>query len=258
MDVALAYWYDRIHDYREIYEMVNRVGAILTDYEGDLAPEPQDYFAARSMLVAETVLSAANESAFRDIVIRFHHQASPSRICNYHVFKRYAYDSGKIGKVFKTWQEGQAFYEHIYEIDPSPYALQQEALFLSARGKYAEAFQTIERALGAASDSNWAIKNSHAIIMFRANINFADDPIARGALDRSMEILRKCYTSDRRKAFHATTFADNALKYWQQYHDDIARSYLEHAKAWLEEQGTKEPWLKKIPPLLRAVKRCLQ
>ena len=58
-------------------EMVNRVGAILTDYEGDLTREPQDYFAARSMLVAETVLSAANELAFRDIVIRFHHQASP-------------------------------------------------------------------------------------------------------------------------------------------------------------------------------------
>lgn len=257
MDMVLAYWQDMISGYQEIYDMMRRVGSTLTDYEGDLAIEPQDYFAARSMIVADTVISAASDMAFRKVLLRFHEKISPYRICHNHVFKRYGYDSGKIGRTFNSWQEGRAFYGKIYEKYPNPYVLQQQALFLSARGRYTEAFDAIDKALSETKHSNWTIKNSHAIIMFRANINFPKEPTARKALDHSMQILMQCYHSDRRKAFHAMTFADHATKYWDQYRDHVAQEYLQHASKWLAEQKENEPWLGRIPILQRIVQRRL-
>ena len=113
------------------------------------------------------------------------------------------------------------------------------------------------KALAEAHRFDWSIRNSHAIIHFRANIEFANDPNARKTLDDSMEVLRQCYHSDRRKPFHAMTFADLALRYWNAYRDDQAREYLKYANQWLTEQREKEPWLD-VSRLLRLVQRNLQ
>jgi hypothetical protein len=48
-----------------------------------------------------------------------------------------------------------------------------------------------------------------------------------------MEILAECYHSDKHKTYHALTFADQAIQYWDIYADKTARKYLETANKWL-------------------------
>ena len=71
----------------------------------------------------------------------------------------------------------------------------------------------IDRAIIASGGKIWSIQNSHAIILFKANISHSDNPQAKQALQDSMNILTSCYQSDKRKPFHALTFADQAIKY---------------------------------------------
>ncbi len=258
MDMALAYWSGRIQDYSEVYSMVAEVGALLAEYEGDLATEPQDYFSARSLLAAETILDSAQGEFLKQVLISFHNNVSPMRICHYNAFRRNGYDSRLFDKAFSSWEEGMEFYEDIYEKVQSPYIRQQEALFLNGRGRYREAFFAIDKARSEAGDRNFTIKNSHAIVLFRANIGIEEAPGVRTELDKSMQILMDCYTSDRRKAFHALTFADHALRYWDRYPDAKGREYLVYAERWLEVQGRTEPWrLRDIDRLLAMVKKKL-
>lgn len=257
MDMALAYWRDRIKDYREIYAMMRDVGALLTEYEGDLATEDQDYFAARSLLAADSIIRAADSSLFRKVLLTFHRNISHYRICHYNVFRRRAYDSRVVDRAFPSWEDGKAFYEEVYEKKPSPYIRQHEALFLNARRAYSEAFLAIDKALAEAGSHNFTIKNSHAIILFRANIGLGDSSEVREQLDKSMQILMECYESDRRKGFHSQTFADHAVQYWDRYRDANAKAYLRYADRWLAEQAVAEPWLRDIVRLQKLVRTRL-
>jgi hypothetical protein len=258
MDMAIAYWRDSIADFNQIYRLVNQAGALITDYEGDLAEEPQDYFAARSLLVAESIIAVADAPSLHGMLVQFHKNISRLRICHYDSFKRHAYDHKLIGRAFADWKDGSEFYDMIYRRDPNPYTRQHQALFLSGKGCHAEAFRAIDLALAESRTRNWSIGNSHAIILFRANIGYAADPEARKTLDRSMTILGDCYRSDRRKAFHAMTFADFALKYDDAYRDAKAHSYIEQACEWLRDERVREPWLDGIEQLTRVVERRLR
>ena len=255
MDMIIAYWRDSNRSYEDLYTLIRDVGKMITEYEGELANEPQDYFTARSLIVAETVLDAADDWALGRMLKRFHENIGTYRICHYRIFQRQAYDSRLFGRAFPNWSEGVEFYDRLYERDPSPYLLQQMALYLNYKGEYNRAFHAIDRALRDTNFENWTIRNSHAAIMFKANIEFAGQAIARGSLDESMEILKRCYKSDRRKVFHAMTFADHAIHYWDAYGDTQAREYLNQALTWLVEQKRKEPWLRRIVALERAVQR---
>ena len=139
----------------------------------------------------------------------------------------------------------------------SPYIRQHEALFLNERRRYKEAFKAIDLALAEAGGKNFTIKNSHAIILFRANIGFAEKPGVRVELDKSMKILMDCYSSDRRKGFHALTFAHNAVQYWDIYRDDVAKRYLDYASQWLVDQKKLQPWMTGIDRLQRLVQKRL-
>ena len=103
----------------------------------------------------------------------------------------------------------------------------------------------------------WSIRNSHAIIMFRANIELADKATARQSLKRSMETLTECYKWDKRRLFHAITFAGQALDYWQAYGDDDALNYLGTAKTWLQEEQKTSPWSRRLKQLLPQVQRVI-
>ena len=71
----------------------------------------------------------------------------------------------------------------------------------------------IDRAKIMTNDRQFSIRNSHAIILFDANYDvFTEDAMEQ--LDRSMEILHKCFTDDMRKTFHAKTYADQAIRYY--------------------------------------------
>lgn len=91
------------------------------------------------------------------------------------------------------------------------------------------------------NDRQFSIRNSHAIILFDANYDvFTEDAMEQ--LDRSMEILHKCFTDDMRKTFHAKTYADQAIRYYKKYNNDKAIYYLKQSLAWLKEEIATNPW----------------
>ena len=255
MDMALAYWRGRVGSYKGIYVLMDDAGKLVHDYYGDLADDAQDYYSARSVLVADTILQSSDRETFRNMLLRFHKNVSMNRICHYEVFRRRAFDARRIGaRAFTEWEEARDFYEFVYQKAPNPYVRQQEALFLSAADRHTEAFQVIEQAAAEGGSANWTIRNTYAIILFRRNILFAGDDVARSSLIESMEILERCYSSDRRKGFHAKTFADHALQFWRAYHDSDAARYIRLSAEWLSDAARNEPWDRTIPPLLSAIR----
>ncbi len=258
LDMLLAYWYDSGLSYSEVYDLLRSLGASLAEYDGEFADENQDYYQARSALVAEAVMDSVSGSILKKVLIKFHRNVSPLRICRYDVFRRAAYDADIMGKAFPIWTDGLSFYEELYLRDESPYLLQQEALYLSRKKRHNEAFGVIDRAVALTRGGNWSIKNSHAIILFRANIEFAQEPGAQQTLDQSMEILRDCYRWDQRKPFHAKIFADHALRYWQVFADSQAKKYLIQAQDWLKITVREAVWVRDIRRLLREVERALE
>ena len=259
MDMALAYWRGRITNFRTIYTLMEDAGRLIDEYYGDLAEEPQDYYVARSVMVADAVVDATSREAFREMLVTFHNNVSPSRICHFEVFRRRAYDAKRVAeRAFLDWEEGRDFYETTHRRIPNPYILQQEALFLSEKKRHTEAFQVIQQAVAEGGSKNWTIRNTYAIILFRRNIDFTSQEPARRSLQESMEILERCYSSDRRKGFHAKTYAHQALQFWKAYHDRDGIHYLKLARAWLREAEQKEPWDKDIPHLEQVVDEVLQ
>lgn len=66
------------------------------------------------------------------------------------------------------------------------------------------------------NNKHFSIRNSHAIILFDANYN-VDSTDAERQLDASMDILSQCINSDLRTTFHAKTYADQAVRYYNKY-----------------------------------------
>ena len=103
MDMIIAYWRDDSLHWRELYDLVAKAGRIVMEYEGFLADEEQDYFAAHSQYVAEAVLNAASPKLLKKLLTRLHDNVSPYRICHYDIFRRRAYESGLFERAFPEW-----------------------------------------------------------------------------------------------------------------------------------------------------------
>jgi tetratricopeptide (TPR) repeat protein len=161
-------------------------------------------------------------------------------------------------KAFTDWKEGKEFYEYVISRDSSPYLYQQGALYLAKKKRFTEAFSWIDEAILQSNNKILSIRNSHAIILFRTNIiKDEKDPQVRSTLDESMKILAECYTDDKRKTYHALSYADQALQYSNKFRDEIARQYLELSKKWLGDEKKKVPWNRKINFLLKEVNETL-
>jgi tetratricopeptide (TPR) repeat protein len=259
MDMAIGYWSSRISTHEEIYDRIKAVGGLLSEYEGDLSDTHQDHFAARSVLVAESVMAAASGRKLGAMLSSFHTNVSHARIAAYYVFKRRAYDSKLFGRAFPDVSAGVELYEDVYTRDPSPYTLQQQALYLAARKLYSEAFEVMDRALSTAQRSNWTIRSSYAQILFQANQELAGArPSVRELLDRAMAILTECYQGDRRPSMHAMQYSTLALRYAGIFNDHSAVEYLRQADVWLGEVIHDEPWVRGAPYLLRDVRLRLR
>ena len=103
-----------------------------------------------------------------------------------------------------------------------------------------------------------SIRNSHAVILFEANIGLPEtNGIVKQTLQKSMEILKECYAYDQRKAYHALVFADHSLKYDRRFGNDQAQGYLETALSWLREEQRNSPWHREVGRLCRVVSRRL-
>ncbi|MFC1835203.1 SIR2 family protein [Thermodesulfobacteriota bacterium] len=256
MDMLLAYFGSSISHYSEIFEIRNNLGKLVTDYLGDLDDGVQDYYTPRSTLVAEAVIHQAEATHLRSVIARFHENVSPYRIHRFDVFRRRAYDAGLMKRVFDDWEEGATFYRKAYDRDRSPYVLQQGALFLTRKRRFQEAFGMIDEALVVTHQRIPSIRNSHAVILFRANICQPEtDGTVKRTLEESMEILSECYRYDQRKAYHAAVFADQALRYDERFGREQSKHYLQTASEWLTEEHRRSPWHREVKRLCGVVKR---
>ena len=258
MDMLLAFFRGTDIDYLSIAELRSRLSGIIVDYIGDLDDGVQDYYTARSTLVSQAVLNQASSRQLRAMILRFHGQVSTYRIHRYDVFKRRAFDHDLMDRVFTDWQEGLSFYESAHMKETNPYVLQQGALYLSGKKRYQEAFRMIDESLAVSNRRIPSIRNSHATILFNANIDRVDtDGMVQRTLQQSMEILSECYNDDQRKAYHAQTFADQSLRYDAKFGSDQGRFYLETALSWLREEQSKSPWHREVRRLSGVVARRL-
>jgi tetratricopeptide (TPR) repeat protein len=259
MDMALAYWGQRLADYTEVFALIERVGKLLSEYEGDLQEEDgQDYFAARSIVVAEAALEAATNSMLRTVLTNFHANLATTRICRFDIFRRRGYSHRTIGRAFANTNEAIAFYDFLLDKDNNAYLLQQKALLLSVRRLYQASFVAIDQALAMSKKKNWRIQATHAELLFDANISLASESVdARNQADRAMALLRDCYLSDRRRSLHAYSYSRRALDYHNQFGDVQARAYLLQAKEWLELVLKNEPYMTSTKYILRNVNSSL-
>ena len=242
LDMLLAYFRNEISDYNEVYKMRDDISEMIADYIGRFNDTDQDYFVARSTLVAERIIKQSPYSFLKKVIKKFHSKLSPLRIHRYDVFCRSSYRYKLMKKVFPDWKEGRDFYYHIYNTrDDSPYVLQQGALYLREKKRYSESFSMIDKALDIAGEQNTSILNSYARIYFDANFRHDDQDgkVKRRLLD-SMSILKDCYRRDRRKEHHVTSYAHRALKLLDKYSLGVAENHLQRAYTWLKEEHRKE------------------
>ncbi|WP_143713579.1 P-loop NTPase [Variovorax sp. RO1] len=210
------------------------MGSVLSPYEGVLADTSQDYYVPRSREVSELVLRKIPPFELKRMLEIFHAEVSTTKIGRYDVFRRGAYDSQLTGRAFSKWEEGLAFYERAFGRDSSHSLKQHGALYLARKHKYELAFSWIDEARGM-SKNNSAIRNSYAVILFSANAQKPLKAEVIDSLDESMRILKRCYTEDHRKAYHAKVFADQAIRYAKKLPESAAAvTYLESAATWLE------------------------
>lgn len=257
MDVIYYYFGKSSNDYRELYVLIDILSSSLTEYLGEFAEENQDYFSIRSNLLAEHISTIASTEDLATMLEKFHNNVPRFCVPNFDSFKRRAYDARIFERAFPKVEDGVAIYDVIYRKHNSPFNLQQKALYLSRRKDHQRAFEVIDEAISKGGSRNWSIKNSYAIIKFKANIERKDSPGVRKALDESMEALEQCHLADVRKAFHAMSFADHSLRYWKKYRDKVAVSYLKKAKDWLSEEADEDNRIGKVSGLLNQVKKAL-
>lgn len=247
-DMLYSYFSDEISSFEEIFELRDHLNDLVKDYSGDLSIDDQDYYYPRSYFIAETIIEIIDSETLKTIMSKTLSNVPNIRIPFYNVYRKYAYDKNLALKAFLNWSEGKEFYERVYEMDfKNPYVLQQGALYLASKRKYTLAFEWIDRAITQTNNKYFSIRNSHAIILFDANIkNPSEESIIRNQLDYSMEILEKCFNADKRKVFHAIRYGEQALEYINRYYDEKALNYVHKAKDWLRSEYKVREWDKEL------------
>lgn len=245
LEVACSYFSDpnQLYNYRKVFEMRHDLDDLLKDYySNELLDQDMDFYYPRSYFIAESIIKSASRDVLKEVMNKVIDRVPTVQIHNYHTFKKHAFDKSIVSKAFPDWKEGKEFYERVFLYDfKNPYVLQQGALYLSMKKKYHDAFSWIDRAITMTNNKHFSIRNSHAIILFDANYN-VDSTDAERQLDASMDILSQCINSDLRTTFHAKTYADQAIRYYNKYGNNRAVSYLGQAKLWLEKEIQERGW----------------
>ena len=258
VDMLFAFFRGTDISLGQLDAMRDRLLGIVVDYVGDLDDGAQNYYSPRSTLVSQAIIRQASPRQLKSVIVRFHNQVSSYRIHRYDVFRRRAFAHELMRGVFEDWEEGMTFYRDCYSKERSAYILQQGALYLSSKHRYQEAFQMIDESLSVSNRRIPSIRNSHAVILFEANIGRQEtDGIVKQTLQESMEILKECYHYDQRKAYHAQVFADHSLRYDYRFGRSQAQGYLETALSWLREERRNSPWNREVDRLYGVVARRL-
>lgn len=205
--------------------------------------ENQEFFEIRSKILKETILNNASIDLMKEVLIQFHESISPINIVDYYIFKRRGYDSDYIYKYFKNIEEGKLFYMNAMQKDNSPYLRQQFSLYLSKQKNFTDAFFWIQKAISSSFFGDFSLLNTQAVIMFNANFEASrKNKEAKEELVKSLRILKNCYESDRRKAYHVYIFSEQLASYVRLHglKEKEILSMLDDAEKWLlEEEGTK-------------------
>ena len=243
LSMEVVYSYFDEYDYNDIIDMRKQLSDFLKEDDvEELALNNIDGYRPRSSIVSDAILSYSSSEIVAKVLNTLIDKVSYIKICNYKTFRKWGFDKVLCTKAFPNWKDGKKFYERAFLYDNrNPYVLQQGALYLSSKQRYQDAFDWIDRAKIMTNDRQFSIRNSHAIILFDANYDvFTEDAMEQ--LDRSMEILHKCFTDDMRKTFHAKTYADQAIRYYKKYNNDKAINYLKQSLTWLKEEIATNPW----------------
>lgn len=259
IEVAYSYFSDK-YDYQDVLSMENELDDMLSEFEGsnDLLDSSIEYYYPRTYFIAEAILKYSSSALLRKIMCNVVNNVPKYLIYNFKTFRKFAFDSLLANRAFKDWNEGKNFYQSAYLYDnENPYVLQQGALFLSKKNQYQEAFKWIDRAINSTNDKYFSIRNSHAIILFDANYDLSLDEMVEKQLDKSMEILHKCYTDDSRKIFHAIVYADQAERYYMKTNCSKTIKYLQQARIWLKEESSNNQWNYELKQRLSNVEKIL-
>ncbi len=256
MEVAYSYFCDK--DYSEVMEMRRQLSDFLQeDDEEELATNNIDGYRPRSSIVADAILEYTNKELLANVMWNVLENVNYVSICNYSKFRRWAFDKALVSRAFPNWEKGREFYEEAFLFDNrNPYILQQGALYLSSKKQFNDAFDWIDKAKTMTNDRQFSIRNSHAVILFDANYDVMSVDAER-LMDNSMEILHKCYNDDKRRTFHAKTYADHALRYFRKYRNGKARAYLEQARLWLNDEIKENSWEYELKSLYARVNETL-
>ena len=256
--MLIAYYGDQVRNHEEIYAIRDTLGGLIADAPDVTVEDNQDYYTPRSTTVSEAVLRRVPKRHLRRMLLRFHEQVGRHRIVRYDVFRRRGYDHAIISRAFDNWRQGMEFYDRRYREDRSPYMKQHGALYLMKKKRFNEAFQWIDEAVTETRGQNFSIRNSHARVLFEVNANKDHrDPMVRAMLFQSMEVLSECYSSDRRKTYHAVAFTDQAQRLAEIYGLHEVEQHLRRALAWLDEELRKYPWHRAARRMRREAARCL-
>lgn len=256
MEVAYSYFDDK--NYSEVIEMRKQLSDFLQeDDEEELAANNIDGYRPRSSIVSDAVLEYTSKDLLARVMWGVIENVNYMSICNYNKFRRWAFDKTLVMRAFPDCRKGKEFYEEAFLFDNrNPYILQQGALYLSSKKYYNDAFDWIDKAKTLTNDRQFSIRNSHAVILFDANYEVMSYE-AECQMDNSMAILHKCYSDDKRRTFHAKTYADQALRYYRKYHNDKAKAYLEQAKIWLDDEIKENSWEYELKSLFVRVNETL-
>lgn len=260
-EMAHSYFSDSIDSYEDIFEMRDQLGDLLKDYSGEMVlDEDQDYYYPRSIYSAETILDITDSSLLKTVINNVLFNIPNIQINHYNIFRKKAYDKNIISRAFIDWKEGKEFYERVFDSDfKNPYILQQGALYLAQKRKFTEAFHWIDKAITMTNNKYFSIRNSHAIILFEANINSKEETFdIRSQLDRSMNILEKCYFDDKRRTFHAIRYGEQAIQYNDRYFDNKSFDYLKNASKWLSEEYKKNYWHHELLSVMKKINERIQ
>jgi hypothetical protein len=232
-DMIYAYLPSGKKQYNDVYDIVKRTESFLVEI--DLADEPhQDYFSVRSGALARIALKECQPRAFGRVYEQFHRSVPTRLVVDYPVFRRYAYDNDFARKAFPRVEDGKRFYQRLVKSTENAYDYQHGAVYLSKMKSFTDAFSWIDTALSKSRGKIFSIRNTHARILFEANIdvlkrNLADRTAFDG-VNESMVVLAGCIENDARRSYHLLRYSDQSLQYGEIVDDRKSYEWLTHAR----------------------------
>lgn len=259
VDVMHSYYSKRMVPLDKTYEIMKTSNGITKEHEYSPDDDDELFVVSQSRILANSILNWMNQEELQSMLNIIHFHISPTRIHRYDIFKRYCFDAKIVKRAFPNYIDGLKFYEECFLSDNSFYIRQQCALYLSEIGEHEIAFRYIDEARSMSFNKNLSIRNSFAVIQFRANINKKMNDDVKRTLEESMKILSECYKFDTRKRMHARAFAAQALSYAQKTtYSSKAIEYIEIAIPWLESQLAERPHDRNFKQLTRQLKQILR